>query len=106
MVCSAIPSCDVFRKNQLIGFARNSIDQKSPLERNHQVGMMGQVYSAAAAVVVWLGKRETYGTKTAITYIRHIAKQGLVPEKGEVIGLRCEAEAKFFQAYTKAKCPL
>ncbi|KAF1970680.1 HET-domain-containing protein [Bimuria novae-zelandiae CBS 107.79] len=57
------------------------IDQNSPNERNHQVSMMGQVYSKAWRVVVWLG-RSQIRTDTAILYIRHIAKQGLIPEKG------------------------
>jgi hypothetical protein len=32
-----------------------SIDQNSDFERNHQVAMMGEIYSKAAKVMVWLG---------------------------------------------------
>lgn len=31
------------------------IDQESTLERNHQVGMMGRIYSSATLVIAWLG---------------------------------------------------
>jgi hypothetical protein len=33
------------------------IDQSNVLERNHQIAQMGQIYSSAACVHVWLGAR-------------------------------------------------
>jgi hypothetical protein len=36
------------------------IDQKADGERNHQVGMMGDVYRNAKCVLVWLGKAENW----------------------------------------------
>ncbi|KAF3003573.1 hypothetical protein E8E13_006490 [Curvularia kusanoi] len=33
------------------------IDQKSTIERNHQVGQMGKIYSNACKVIMWLGNR-------------------------------------------------
>jgi hypothetical protein len=35
-----------------------SIDQKNDVERGHQVGMMGKIYSAAKRVIVYMGVRE------------------------------------------------
>jgi hypothetical protein len=53
------------------------IDQNSDLERNHQVGMMGDVYSNARRTLVWLGKSETnylYDDRHALKYIKSIGK--------------------------------
>jgi hypothetical protein len=45
------------------------IDQKSERERNHQVGMMRDVYRNAQCTVVWLGKT-TQKISSALEYIR------------------------------------
>jgi hypothetical protein len=42
------------------------------------------VYSQARRVIVWLGTSQSRQSNAAMTYIRHISKQGLVPEKGNV----------------------
>jgi hypothetical protein len=34
-----------------------SVDQKITPERNHQVSMMNQIYSAATKVIIWLGSK-------------------------------------------------
>jgi hypothetical protein len=36
------------------------IDQNSDQERNHQVGLMGDIYSNARRTLVWLGKRKAH----------------------------------------------
>lgn len=41
------------------------IDPNNTLERNHQVAMMGEVYSKAARVLVWLGAETDTGTGIA-----------------------------------------
>ena len=46
------------------------IDQSSIYERNHQVRLMGKIFSSAASVVVWLGKND-HASAAAIDYIRN-----------------------------------
>jgi hypothetical protein len=47
------------------------IDQKSGRERNHQVGMMGDVYGNAECTVVWLGRATRRDGKT-LEHIRDV----------------------------------
>lgn len=49
---------DRARKNEVTGYLwidAICIDQTRTRERNHQVAMMGEIYSRAARVIVWLG---------------------------------------------------
>jgi hypothetical protein len=51
------------------------IDQHSDHERNHQVGMMGDIYSNSWCTLVWLGKSEAYTShddRRALNYISSI----------------------------------
>ncbi|KAF2263768.1 HET-domain-containing protein [Lojkania enalia] len=50
------------------------IDQDSHRERNHQVGLMGEIYSRADRVLVWLGKGD-YKTRKAVKYLKSIATE-------------------------------
>ena len=43
------------------------IDQNNTLERNHQVGIMGKIYSNAADVIVWLGCEKDHEKGSLIT---------------------------------------
>jgi hypothetical protein len=36
------------------------IDQSNPREKSHQVGLMGEVFSSASSVLVWLGPEDEY----------------------------------------------
>lgn len=49
------------------------IDQKSPRERNHQVGMMGDVYRNATRVIVWLGSGSEL-TDKAFEYLSSVVR--------------------------------
>lgn len=48
------------------------IDQTSEAERHHQVSLMGDVYSNASTVYIWLGQ-ETPGLTRALEYLRFAA---------------------------------
>jgi hypothetical protein len=50
------------------------IDQRFDLERNHQVGMMGRVYSTADCTVVWLGKATHHAEDRALVYIHNAGR--------------------------------
>jgi hypothetical protein len=60
------------------------IDQANVLERNHQVGLMKQIYTKAANVVVGLG-READHSDLAMSFI---AKKGSAPLKPKGDGFR------------------
>ena len=47
------------------------INQTSIAERNHQVGMMGQIYSKASSVLAWLGP-ETESLKRAFAFFQYV----------------------------------
>jgi hypothetical protein len=47
------------------------IDQDSPTEKNHQLGLMGRIYQNASQVLVYLGKG-TLESDAAMRYIREI----------------------------------
>ena len=49
------------------------IDQKSTEERNHQVGLMGYVYSKALQVIVWLGEGNE-STSAGMQQLRHYGR--------------------------------
>jgi hypothetical protein len=36
------------------------IDQNNPTERNHQVALMGRIYSTAQQVFIWLGPEQNH----------------------------------------------
>lgn len=46
----------LFRRSSLFWIDAICINQSDPLERNHQVAQMGEIYSRASSVHVWLGK--------------------------------------------------
>jgi hypothetical protein len=53
------------------------IDQNSDHERNHQVGMMGDIYSNARRTLVWLGKSSadiTHDDRRALRYISDVGR--------------------------------
>jgi hypothetical protein len=52
------------------------IDQKSGRERNHQVGMMGDVYGNAECTVVWLGRATRRDGKTLV-HIRDLGSNAM-----------------------------
>lgn len=60
------------------------IDQQDVSERNHQVGLMREIYSKASVVVIWLG-RESNDSNVAMEYV---AKKGLAPLKPKGPGYR------------------
>jgi hypothetical protein len=41
-----------------------SINQETLEERNHQVGIMGEIYSRAECVIIWLGRARTHVLRT------------------------------------------
>lgn len=45
------------------------IDQKTPIEKNHQVEMMSDIYGRATRVCVWLGERDG-SSKLALDFIK------------------------------------
>ncbi|KAK7902297.1 hypothetical protein LTR67_001942 [Exophiala xenobiotica] len=47
------------------------INQENPRERTHQVNLMGQIYSEANLVRVWLGNGIAIFPGTSATYIKH-----------------------------------
>jgi hypothetical protein len=46
---------DFTRANRALWTNVLSIEQDNPLERNHQVRLMGDIYSGAKHVIAWLG---------------------------------------------------
>ncbi|OAL05549.1 HET-domain-containing protein [Phaeosphaeriaceae sp. SRC1lsM3a] len=48
------------------------IDQESTHEKNHQVASMGQIYSSAACVVIWLGLEQDR-SDNALDFVEHIS---------------------------------
>jgi hypothetical protein len=53
------------------------INQNSDYERNHQVGMMGDIYSNASSTLVWLGKRmseDWHDDSRALAYISEVGR--------------------------------
>ena len=50
-----------------------SINQKCLRERNHQVALMGYVYTLAKRVLIWLGEKVTRDTWLTLDYIKRIA---------------------------------
>jgi hypothetical protein len=50
------------------------IDQSSKQERNHQVGIMGDVYAHAVGVLVWLGEDSTLNVRRTFECIRELAQ--------------------------------
>lgn len=55
--------------NQLLWIDAICIDQANTSERNHQVAKMGETYSDAAGVVVWLGLGSE-NTNRAMRYLQ------------------------------------
>ncbi|KAM7220139.1 Heterokaryon incompatibility protein (HET) domain containing protein [Rhypophila decipiens] len=62
------------------------INQTDIPERNHQVGLMGDVYSHCSAVLIWLGEADSY-TGAAIDSLNIIHDQ-LLAETSNAINLR------------------
>ncbi|KAF2759903.1 HET-domain-containing protein [Pseudovirgaria hyperparasitica] len=58
--------------SRLLWVDKICIDQGNIRERNHQVGLMGQVYSSASGVLIWLGER-WYGAPEAFVWIKAFA---------------------------------
>ncbi|KAF5597543.1 het-domain-containing protein [Fusarium pseudoanthophilum] len=54
------------------------IDQSNTLERNHQVGLMRQIYTSAAKVYVWLGQEEE-NSDVAMRFVAAQASKPLRP---------------------------
>lgn len=52
------------------------IDQRNNKERPHQVGIMGNIYSKAESVIVWLGSA-TYATDVLMRSLRHFQQATL-----------------------------
>ncbi len=48
------------------------INQNDVLEKNHQVAMMGEVYSGAAEVLVWLGEDDKQTMPEAIMSVQNL----------------------------------
>jgi hypothetical protein len=55
------------------------IDQNTTSERNHQVKQMGDIYSQAATVLVWLGETDEK-TSDAFDQLRNLGEQGTSAE--------------------------
>jgi hypothetical protein len=57
------------------------IDQSSTEERNHQVALMGDVYSMASEVIIWLGEKTPY-SDFAMSFLTryHWISKAAVPE--------------------------
>ena len=51
------------------------INQNSIAERNHQVGMMGQIYSKASSVLAWL-EPETESPERAFAFFQYAIHPG------------------------------
>jgi hypothetical protein len=58
-------------KSRLLWVDSLCIDQFNVMERNHQVGLMSQIYSHASEVLVWLGL-ESEDSDCAMTVLRYI----------------------------------
>jgi hypothetical protein len=56
------------------------IDQASTSERNHQVKLMGAIYSQAATVLVWLGETNEQ-LSFAFDQLRNLGEQGTSAER-------------------------
>jgi hypothetical protein len=73
------------------------INQASNTERNHQVRLMGQIYSTATSVAVWLGEAEKDGQSDfAVDYVR---RKGILPlrsKAGRLQPIWDPAQAKAF----------
>jgi hypothetical protein len=67
---------EVFRVNlkraSYIWIDQLCMKQSDDKERNHQVGIMNQIYARAIEVLVWLGP-ESNGSDIAIRHIRHVS---------------------------------
>jgi hypothetical protein len=61
------------------------IDQTSETERHHQVSLMGDVYSRANKVYIWLGQ-ETPGLKRALEYLQFAATFMYLPLDHDATG--------------------
>lgn len=58
-----------YSKSRLYWIDACCINQGSDGERNHQVGIMGDIYSKAVCTLVWLGEMERDGDARAMKYI-------------------------------------
>lgn len=65
------------------------INQQNAIERGHQVALMGQIYSRASKVVVWLGPDPNNKARIAFSVISNIAS-------GADINGRAVEQANFF----------
>lgn len=63
------------------------IDQKSDKERSHQVGMMGDIYSSARRVLVWLGESRQGDYTLELRVMRYIRKIGQGRSEGDTTPL-------------------
>jgi hypothetical protein len=73
------------------------INQSSILEKNHQVQLMGEIYSKAYQVIVWLGQSSTF-SHTAFHFLVEVAKLRNVKNKRTVIKTlvqKYESESRF-----------
>jgi hypothetical protein len=68
---SLLPSSTITTKHFWIDAL--CIDQTNIAERNHQVQMMGQIYSSSAFVLVWLGTK----TNVALSFLRRAPSRWL-----------------------------
>lgn len=68
------------KKPRLFWIDAICIDQSNVNERNHQVGLMKQIYSMASSVYIWLG-RESENSRLAMDFL---ANEGTKPLKRQV----------------------
>lgn len=68
------------KKPRLFWIDAICIDQSNVHERNHQVGLMKQIYSMASRVYIWLG-RESENSRLAMDFL---ANEGAKPLKRQV----------------------
>ena len=73
------------KRSRRLWIAACFIDQNSDHERNHQVGIIGGIYSNARRTLVWLGKSSadiTHNDRRALRYISDV-RRCVIQSKGK-----------------------
>ena len=67
-------------RNRMLWIDAICIDQYSNSEKNQQVPLMGQIYTKASKVIVWLG-HDSQETDAAIRYLSRVASLCISPNQ-------------------------
>jgi hypothetical protein len=72
-LASALKRLRLRHRSRLIWADAICIDQENSSEKNHQIPIMGKIYSMADRVVVWLGEVDSAQTEGVEEIVQHIA---------------------------------